>query len=113
MLTRQRLLRSRPELNCGTAHIFWYMLDEHMHFGVILGLCVRMAPLKVSSNVLILFSNSRSRTSRNSTSGITSFRKALQMSGVNIVDRQIISRDTPFLRCQAERQSALLDSEFE
>ncbi len=32
MLTCQRLLRSRSELNSSTAHIFWYMMDEHMHF---------------------------------------------------------------------------------
>ncbi len=32
MLTRQRLLRSRPELNSDTARIFWYMMDEHMYF---------------------------------------------------------------------------------
>ncbi len=28
MLTLRRLLRSRSELNSGTAHIFWYMMDE-------------------------------------------------------------------------------------
>ncbi len=28
----QRLLRSRSELISGAAHIFWYMMDEHMHF---------------------------------------------------------------------------------
>ncbi len=32
MLTLRRLLRSRPVLNSGTAHIFWYMMDEHMYF---------------------------------------------------------------------------------
>ncbi len=32
MLTLQRLFRSRPELNSGTAHVFWYMMDEHMYF---------------------------------------------------------------------------------
>ncbi len=31
MLTLQRLLRSRPKWNFGTAHIFWYMKDEHTH----------------------------------------------------------------------------------
>ncbi len=31
MLTLQRLLRSRPELNSVMAHIFWNMMDEHMH----------------------------------------------------------------------------------
>ncbi len=55
MLTCQRLLRSRSELKSGTAHIFWYMMDEHMHFFcVILRLCVRMAPMNLSSNVLSL-----------------------------------------------------------
>ncbi len=28
----RRLLRSRPELNSGTAHIFWHMVDEHIYF---------------------------------------------------------------------------------
>ncbi len=32
MLTVRRLLRSRPELNSSTAHIFWYMMDKHMYF---------------------------------------------------------------------------------
>ncbi len=32
MPTLRCLLRSRPELNSGTVHIFWYMMDEHMHF---------------------------------------------------------------------------------
>ncbi len=32
MLSCQRLLRSRSELNSGTAHIFWYMMDDQMHF---------------------------------------------------------------------------------
>ncbi len=32
MLALQHLLRSRPKWSCGTAHIFWYMMDEHMYF---------------------------------------------------------------------------------
>ncbi len=32
MLACRRRLRSRPELNSGTARIFWYMMDEPMHF---------------------------------------------------------------------------------
>ncbi len=32
MLTLRRLLRSRSELNSGTAHILWYMMDEQMYF---------------------------------------------------------------------------------
>ncbi len=32
MLTPQRLRRSRPKWNSGMAHIFWHMMDEHMHF---------------------------------------------------------------------------------
>ncbi len=32
MLTFQRLLRSRPEWDSGTMQIFWYMMDEHIHF---------------------------------------------------------------------------------
>ncbi len=32
---------------------------------------------------------------------------------LNIVTLQVIYRDTPFLRCQADRQSVLLDSDFE
>ncbi len=32
MLTLRRFLRRRLELKSGTAHIFWYMMDEHMHF---------------------------------------------------------------------------------
>ncbi len=32
MLTLRRLLRSRSELNSGTAHIFWNMMDVHMYF---------------------------------------------------------------------------------
>ncbi len=32
MLALQRLLRSRPKWSCGTAHIFWYITDEHMYF---------------------------------------------------------------------------------
>ncbi len=32
---------------------------------------------------------------------------------LNIVGLQVISRDTLFLRCQADQQSALLDSDFE
>ncbi len=32
MLTLQNLLRSKPKLNSGTTHIFWYMMDEHMCF---------------------------------------------------------------------------------
>ncbi len=32
---------------------------------------------------------------------------------LNIVGLQMISRDTPFLRCQADRQTVLLDSDFE
>ncbi len=31
MPTLRLLLRSRPEMNSGTAHIFWYMMDEHMY----------------------------------------------------------------------------------
>ncbi len=31
MLNLQRLLRGRCEWNSGTAHIFWYMMDKHMH----------------------------------------------------------------------------------
>ncbi len=32
MLNLQRLLRGRSEWNSSTGHIFWYMMDEHMHF---------------------------------------------------------------------------------
>ncbi len=32
MLALQRLLRSRPKWSCGTAHIFWYIMGEHMYF---------------------------------------------------------------------------------
>ncbi len=32
---------------------------------------------------------------------------------VSIAGLQMISRDTPFLRCQADQQSVLLDSDFE
>ncbi len=32
---------------------------------------------------------------------------------LNIVGLQMISRGTPFLRCQADQQSVLLDSDFE
>ncbi len=32
MLTLRRLLRRRYELNSGTTHIFWYMMDAHMYF---------------------------------------------------------------------------------
>ncbi len=32
MLTLQRLFRGRPQWNSGTAHIFWYMVAEHMEF---------------------------------------------------------------------------------
>ncbi len=32
MLNPQLLLRGKSEWNSGTAHIFWYMIDEHMHF---------------------------------------------------------------------------------
>ncbi len=32
---------------------------------------------------------------------------------LSIACLQMISRDTPFLRCQAEQQSVLLDSDFE
>ncbi len=32
MLTFRRLLRSRLELNSGTAHVFRYIMDEHMNF---------------------------------------------------------------------------------
>ncbi len=32
MLTCQCLLKSRSELNSGTVHMFWCMMDEHMHF---------------------------------------------------------------------------------
>ncbi len=56
MLTLRRLLRSRPELNSGTVHISWYVMDEHMYFCCHPGLSVRMAPMNVSSNVLISFS---------------------------------------------------------
>ncbi len=34
MLALQRLLRSRPKWSCGTAHIFWYIMDEHAQFWV-------------------------------------------------------------------------------
>ncbi len=57
ILTCQRLLRSMSDLNSGTAHIFRYMMDEPCTFGVILGLCVRMAPMNFPSNVLVSFSN--------------------------------------------------------
>ncbi len=32
MLTLQHLLNSRPKWNSGTAQIFWYMMDDHVHF---------------------------------------------------------------------------------
>ncbi len=32
MLTLQRLLRRRPKWNSDMAHIFWYMMDEHIRF---------------------------------------------------------------------------------
>ncbi len=32
---------------------------------------------------------------------------------LNIVGLQMISRDTPFFRCQADRQSVILGSDFE
>ncbi len=32
---------------------------------------------------------------------------------LSIAGLQMISRDTPFLRCQADQQSVLLDSDFE
>ncbi len=32
MLSLQCLLRGRSEWNSGKAHIFWYMMDEQMHF---------------------------------------------------------------------------------
>ncbi len=32
---------------------------------------------------------------------------------VNTVSLQVISRGTPFLRCQADRQTVLLDSDFD
>ncbi len=32
MLTHQRLHRGKLKGNSGTAHIFWYMMDEDVHF---------------------------------------------------------------------------------
>ncbi len=32
MLSLQRLLRGMSKWSCGTAHIFWYIMDEHMYF---------------------------------------------------------------------------------
>ncbi len=54
MLALQRLLRSRPKWSYGTAHIFWYMMDEHMYFWCHPGILCSQAPMNVSSNVLTL-----------------------------------------------------------
>ncbi len=57
MLIVQYLLRSRPELNSGTVPIFWFIIDEHMHFCAILRLCVRMVLMNFPLNVFISFSS--------------------------------------------------------
>ncbi len=100
-------------------------------FVVIQRSCVRMAPMNVSSNVLRSFSNSgpkiwpkkgqppHDETLRgiqpvdDPTVEPTPSKKHCKREVLNIVGLQLISRDTPFLRCQADRQSVLLGSDFE
>ncbi len=39
--------------------------------------------------------------------------KQYKRAALGIANLQMISRDTPFLRCQADQQSVRLDSDFE
>ncbi len=54
MLALQRLLRSRPKWSCGTAHIFWYIMDEHMYVWCHPGILCSLAPMNVPMTVLTL-----------------------------------------------------------
>ncbi len=94
MLTLRRLLRSRPELNSGTAHIFWHMMDERMYFWCHRGImCSHGSHQRFLECAFIIFcfwiydltentnhntmKASRHSTSGGSVGGTTSFRKAL------------------------------------
>ncbi len=95
-----------------------------------LELCVRMAPMNVSSNVLTSFSNSGIRFDRKRqpqhdtalrgihpvdvpTADQAASENHCKREVLNIVSLEMISRCTPFLRCQSDRESVLLDSDFE
>ncbi len=78
MLPLQRLLRSRPKWSCGTAHIFWYMMDEHMY------LCLECAYIIFGFWIYDLTEN----TNYN--------RKHYKRAVLSIAGLQMISRDTPF-----------------
>ncbi len=126
MLTCQRLLRSRSELNSGTTHIFWYMMDEHMNFW-----CHPRIMCSHGSHELFLKCSFRVLKLRYDRKGKLQHDEALRdiqpvdepmmeplpsekrCKRENIFGLQMITRDTPFLRCQADRQTVLLGSDFE
>ncbi len=97
-------------------------------FGVILGLCVHMAPMNVCSNALVSFLDLRFDRKRqpqhdealrgiqpveDPTAEPPPSEKDYKRAVLSIIGLQMISRDTPFLRCQAGQLYVLLDSDFE
>ncbi len=97
MLALQRLLRNRSKWSCGTAHIFWYMMDEHVYFGCHPGiLCshgsherfLECAYITVGFWIYDLTENTNHNTMKRfeaftllgSDGGTSSFREALQES---------------------------------
>ncbi len=130
MLTRQRLLRSRPELNSGTAHIFWYMMDENMYFWCHPGIMCSHGSHESFHESLyhfrildLKFDRKRQLQLDEALRGIQPMEdptvepqpseKHCKTAVLNLVVPQLISRDIPFLQCQADQQSVLLDSDFE
>ncbi len=130
MLTLRRLLRSRPELNSGTAHIFWYIMDELVLLVSSWDFVFAWLPWTFSQMCLYHFRFLDLRFTRKSQPQHAETLRGIQpvedptvepppsekqykRAVLSIVSLQMISRDTPFLRCQADQQSVLLDSDFE
>ncbi len=128
MLTLRRLLRSRPELNSGASHMFWFMMDENMYFSCHPGImCSHSSDERFLKCAYIIFGfwiydlNQLQhdetllgiQTVEDPTEEPPPSEKHYKRTVLSIGGLQMIFRDTSFLRCQADRQTVLLDSDFE
>ncbi len=125
MLALQRLLRCRPKWSYGTAHISWYIMDEHMYFWCHPGiLCSHGSHERFLECAYITFGfRIYDLTEKNQLQHDETLRGIQPVEDPTeepppsekhyIAGLQMISRDTPFLRFQADQQFVLLDSDFE
>ncbi len=127
MLNLQCLFRGRSEWNWGAAHIFWHMMDEHIHIihrTSSTDYVFAWLPWTFPQMCLYHFRipDLRSdwkrypqqdkalrgiQTVDDPTVEPTPSEKHCKREVLNIVGLQMISRDTQFLWCRADRQSVL------